>query len=124
VTHTVFYPTGDPLDRFEARVRPDGSLVRHGVHETWHPDGSRSLYDHYRDGQLDGLRFDWSLDGTLLAIARFRCGELVDHESQGLQRHPAHKLAAQLAAQKAERTGPAPARTDSKDPAAKEQANE
>ncbi len=97
LTHTVFHPNGQPMDRFQAYMDKDGRLVKHGVREMWYPDGKRQLYDHFDDGDVDGRRFAWNRDGVLTEIAGFDKGELTEYESKNLTNHPDYGIAQQLA---------------------------
>lgn len=95
VAQTVFFPSGQPLDRFESNIS-EGRLIKHGVWEAWYPDGKRELYGHYKNGQLEGRRFQWDREGTLTAIEGFKAGELTEYESTNLTNHPDYSLAQKL----------------------------
>jgi len=96
VTHTVFYPSGQPMDRVQGRVDAPGHFVRDGIWESWHPDGKREVYGHYQNGLHHGRRFEWNRDGKLSSIIGFTHDELTEYETENLERHPDYKVAEQL----------------------------
>lgn len=95
VIQTVFFPNGQPMDRQETSVF-DGRFVKHGVWEMWYSDGKRQLHGHFRNGELDGRRFEWNRSGELTAIEGFKAGELTDYESTNLSNHPDYAVAQKL----------------------------
>ena len=96
VAMTFFYPDGTRLARCEGYFDGTGNFVRHGIVEQWYPDGKIQLYDHYKAGVIDGRRFQWDRDGNLSSIEGFRSGELVEYESDHLERHPDHPMAQKI----------------------------
>jgi hypothetical protein len=95
VIQTVFFPNGQPMDRQETSVL-DGRLVKHGVWEMWYSDGKRQLHGYFRNGKLDGRRFEWDRSGVLTAIEGFEAGKLTEYESTNLTNHPDYAVAQKL----------------------------
>jgi hypothetical protein len=96
VVHTVFFPNGKPMDRFEAYLDEDGDLVKDGLWERWYANGKRQLHGHYKDGRFDGRRFQWDNNGELSTIEYFRNGNLTEYEGENLEEHPDFGIAQQL----------------------------
>jgi hypothetical protein len=97
VIQTVFFPNGQPMDRQETSVL-HGRLIKHGIWEMWYPDGKRQLHGYFRNGELNGRRFEWNRSGDLTAIERFKAGELTEYESTNLTNHPDYAVAQKLSA--------------------------
>jgi hypothetical protein len=95
VIQTVFFPNGQPMDRQETSVF-DGRFVKNGVWEMWYSDGKRKLHGHFRNGELDGRRFEWNRSGELTVIEGFKAGELTEYESTNLTNHPDYAVAQKL----------------------------
>ena len=95
---TVFFPNGQAMHRIHGYVDPSGSFVHHGVSELWWPNGARSVYGHFEDGEPHGRRFAWDRDRKLIVIEAFDQGRLSEYESENLEKHPDYKAAEQLLA--------------------------
>jgi len=98
LTLTFFYPSGTRLVRCRGYFDSAGGFVRDGVLEQWDSDGKIHLYNHYKRGRIDGSRFSWGRDGKLSCIEGFRSGQLVEFESENLERHPDYPLAEKIRA--------------------------
>lgn len=96
VRYTVFNPNGQPLDRFQAYLDDQGNVIKDGIWESWHPNGRRQVYGHYKDGIVHGRRFAWDRGGNLQSIEGFRDGELVEYQSENLVDHPDYETAQEL----------------------------
>lgn len=94
---TIYFPSGLPMERWEGYLAPSGEFVADGVWESWHANGKRAVYGHLREGRHDGRRFEWSLDGALLAIEGFHNNELTEYEGDNLAGHPDFEKAQELA---------------------------
>ena len=94
--HTMFYPSGQPMDRAEGYVAADGKFVRHGVWESWYANGKRRSYGHFENGKHHGRRFEWDFDGKLIVIERFTHDTLTEYKSENLESHPEYKTALEL----------------------------
>jgi hypothetical protein len=92
-----FYPNGRLMERFEGYLNASGEFTADGVWESWHADGKRAVYGHFREGQHDGRRFEWDRDGKLMAIKGFGNNELTEYEGSNLASHPDFETANELA---------------------------
>ena len=85
------------MERFEGYQNSAGEFIANGVWESWHADGKRAVYGHFREGRHDGRRFEWDRDGKLIAIEGFRDNELTEYEGTNLVSHPDFEKANELA---------------------------
>lgn len=66
---------GNLIFQGQQAQREDGTWVRHGVWNAWHPNGVEHERGAYRDGAEDGTWDWWYEDGTPMSRGAFREGQ-------------------------------------------------
>jgi len=93
VIRTMFFPNGNPMEQIHGYDDDSGKFIRHGIWQRWRPDGTKSIYGHFENGDHHGKRFEWDQNGKLIVIEAFDRGKLSECEMDNLQQHPDHEAA-------------------------------
>ena len=96
IIRTVYFPDGSPLERVQGYLDASGRFMKHGVWETWYPDGKREVYGHFEHGDHHGQRYEWKEDGKLIRIEAFNHNDLTEFQSEHLELHPEYENARRL----------------------------
>lgn len=74
-TRREYHTNGILKCRWQIYAKPDGGMVRHGLYESWFPDGSRESKGNFENGLLQGTWNEWWPDGFLRTTGEYISGE-------------------------------------------------
>jgi len=80
--------------RKEVVLAPDGTVINHGNHVEWHPNGFKRYEATYVDGKLEGVETQWHENGRMMTQQGFegglRHGPRSDWDPKGRKRKEEH----------------------------------
>ncbi len=90
------WPDGRPRVRREVLRQPDGSVVEHGLYQSWYANGRKEYEGRYVQGKVDGLHRRWHPNGRPATEEHFclglRQGPRWVWDERGLLRKQEHFL--------------------------------